>query len=432
MARVADLNGNGLPDVVAGARGALGLTFLNGTGGPYQIPARLGSHSALSLLTTGDFDGDLIGDTAFIEDDPVSPGVGVLAVAFGQRDGIPLPATRIAQMRGVTQLASYREMGLDAMMAASHDAGRGQQRGVLTLFDGNPDRLPFAPYTLVPFAAEGKLQDQVALGLAAGSFTARKSNDVVALGSFGRLNTWDLWLLPNAGDERQPPQRLVFESPADVFPVGGGDPEELHVSLAPGAADLDADGHDESLWLMPAHAPSSPEGVGEVVGCALLAYDLDAQAAHQRFRLDFPEHCSKPELLMQDLDGDQAVDLLLLLDEPSSGRRIRILWNDGQGGFSTDASSDINGPVSESSAEPLDLRALTVLPGAPPRRLAFVDASSLYVASAGSPRSYDHFLEVPGFTQAQAVTSLDVNADGVDELVVADAQGIWLLARRLK
>ena len=66
MAFVIDLNGNGLPDVIAATDGAPGLSFLSGNGGSFPVGARIATRGPVSFLTTGDFDGDLITDVAFV------------------------------------------------------------------------------------------------------------------------------------------------------------------------------------------------------------------------------------------------------------------------------------------------------------------------------------------------------------------------------
>lgn len=421
MAEIADLNGNGLPDIVAASAGFLGLTFLNGTGGPFQVPARLGSSGPLRFLTTGDFDGDLIGDVAFIESGPPRNPIDQLAVAFGARDGLPLPASHVAELSGVAQLNDHPQDGLDELFTASLEGPKGHAAARLTLFDGGPDRLPFAPYSLVSFSRDGQLQDQPALALVAGSFTSPSANDVVAMGTNQREGGWNLWLIPNIGQENQPPLLLtVDEAPEGVVPVSAGADGAPRLSVASVAADLEGDGFDEALWLMPQGS----------AGCVLLRYDIDggASEALARSQLVFDEPCPTPELAAADLNGDKRLDLLLLLGDPEGGpRRLEVLWNDTLGGFSLRDRSFI------ADAEQNDVRAFSVFP-APERRVAFVTSSALHVASPSSARgkAFDVVRDVTGFDDARAVTVTNPNADNVSDVVVADAEGLWLVGAKLR
>ncbi len=416
MAEIADLNGNTLPDIVAASVGVPGLTFLNGTGGPHQIPVRLSSRGPLRLLTTGDFDGDLVGDVAFLEGG-ARHEPDQLSIAFGARDGTPLPASRVAQLSGVEQLGDHHDLGLDTLFMSSRDVVDGRSLATLTLFDGNPDRLPIAPYSLVSFSQDGQLQDYPALALVVGGFTAQGSNDVVALSSHDAPSKWDLWLIPSLGADKQTPRPLSLDAPpVAAFPgIKRGDSVILTVASA--AADLEGDGFDEALLLM-------PQGLD---GCVLLRYDIDGDAsrASVKTQLAFDEPCVTPELVATDLDGDRDLDLVLLLGDPERApRRLQVLWNDGGGGFSLDDHTFI------SDAKHADVRAFSVFPD---RRVAFVTASALHVASAPfNHQSYDVVRDIKGFDDVRAVTVTDPNADEVSDVVVADAQGLWLVGAKLE
>src|SRR5207244_1162281 len=120
------------------------------------------------------------------------------------------------------------------------------------------------------------------------------------------------------------PPRLLAVSAADaravedVFPTL--DPAGQTLSAAGIAADLDADGVDEALWLMPV-----ADG-----GCALLVYDFDAAGAQAtlKSRLDLDAACATPQLAAARPSEKRAFDLLLLVGDPStSARRIELLYN---------------------------------------------------------------------------------------------------------
>ncbi len=412
MAEVADLNGNGRPDVIAASAGVAGLAFVNGSGSRYQVGATLPTEGPVQFLTTGDFDGDLINDVATAEASRSSEAPGYLVVAFGIRDTPPLPGKRIAELRDVEQLGILGEYGLDNLFVASNQSVNNEPYSTLTLFEGTPDRLPFAPYSLVNFYLESQLVDSSALAVVVGSFTAPGASDLVALGTVDPAQGWTQWLAPDIASGRHPPRLLEGEHPANILPTHGERADAV-LSVAGAAADLDGDGLDEALWLM-------PEGRD---GCALLVYDLAvrAGAAVQKDLLHFNEPCRTPELVAVDQDGDEHVDLMLLLGLP---QRLHVLWNDGQGGFSLENSSILSDLAGG------DIRAFSPFPGPKDTRIAFVSAAALHVASMGS--ADDSVREVASLEDAHSVVVLDPNGDGVSGIAIADAQGIRLFEAAFK
>ena len=423
MAEIADLNGNGRPDIVAAAAGAPGLTFLNGTDGPFQISAALATRGPVRFLAAGDYDGDLIGDVAFIEGGSPRSPTDQLAVAFGARDGVPLPAKRVAELSGVKQLSDHPQNGLDELFTSSLQGPRGRQVATFTLFDGGPDRLPFAPYSLVTFSQDGQLQDQAALALTVGAFTAAGASDVVVMGgNDDPKRVWDLWLIQGIGAQNQPPLLLTVDAPPKgAIPFTVLHDGSVRLSVASAAADLEGDGFDEALWLMPQGDKA----------CALLRYDIDGgkSEALARSQLLFDEPCATPELSAADLNADKRLDLLLLLGNPEvAPRRLQVLWNDGHGGFSLDDRSFI------SDAEN-DVRAFSVFPDLNRRfrRVAFVTSSALHVTSwSRTGLGFDVVRDFAPFDDARAVSVLDPNTDNNTDLVVADAEGLWLVGAKLR
>jgi hypothetical protein len=421
LARVEDLNGNELPDVIAATEGAPGLSFLSGTGGPYPVPARLGTQGPVRLLATGDYDGDLIADIALVESGPPKHPSDSLAVAYGSRDRVPLAPLRIAELAGVEQLGSQRDASVDDIFTASSEVVDGEQRSTFTLFGGTSDRLPFAPYTLVNFAKDGSLLDWSAEALLVGSFTGRGTSDVVALGTHDLEKGWNQWLIPDIGSSKTPPLQLG-DGPSELGPytkerIG------VRLSVASVAADLDHDGVDEAVWLMP-RGPSA---------CSLLinAVKYDAVNASGEMivesQVDFDEPCATPELTASDLNQNGATHLLALMGDPAIGpRRLEIFWNDGAGGFSADARSVVG------SAKQ-DIRAFSVFP-APYPRIAFVTESSLLLATTSSDaRQFDDLRQIKTtFDDARSVVVTDPNGDGIPDIVVADAEGLWLLGAQLR
>ncbi len=454
MAVMTDLDANGLPDVIAGTEGAPGLTFLSGTATFRQVVTRLPTQGPVHLLSTGDFDGDRVDDVAFVQGGPQQNGADTLAIAFGRRDAVPEAGRVIAELASVQQLASADQAGIDSIFVVSRDRLRGVTRSKFTLFDGSPDRLPFAPYSLVTFSLDGSLNDSLARVLAAGSFTASGANDLVVIAGDQAakpedqdVTKWSLWVVPDIGGGQEPPRRLVLDTvPPEAVPVTinaqGG-----QLSATAAAADLEGDGFDEALLLMPRWDLNQQDLRQAAVGCVLLIYDIDgaANTAISKGVIQFDEQCPSPELSTVDLDGDDAPDLLLLLGDPErQARRLEILWNDGKGGFSADDHSTI------AAENGRDIRAFSVFPAvkleddgclAAPR-LALVTDQNLQLASRtvdvgrrcrqSGRGDFDHLVAVQEFTDAHSVVVTDPNGDGIPDIAVADAAGIWLVGAQLR
>jgi hypothetical protein len=413
MAEVADLNGNGLADVIAATQGAPGLSFMNGTGGAYLVGASLPSDGPLRFLATGDFDGDLISDVAYVESGPPTEGSDFLSVAFGTRDTPPLRGKRVAALKNVEQLGTHGELGLETLFVAANEMLDGRPFSTLTMFDGDADRLPFAPYTLVTFLVDGSIQDSAATALVVGSFRSPDSHDLLAVGMESPRSDWTQWLAQDIASGQHPPRLLDGGHPEGILPVKvEGDDVRLAVSGA--TADLDRDGLDEALWLMPEGADS----------CALLIFGIDVRrgATQQKGVVHFAEPCEDPELASADLDRDGAPDILLLIGE--APRRLQLLWNDGIGRFALENSDAVLTPAAQ------DVRAFSVFPDL--QRIAVVTDGGLHVVSPSAERQFDRVSDVHELNDARAVVVFDPNGDQISEIAVADAEGIRLFEARLE
>jgi hypothetical protein len=413
---VADLNGNGLSDVIAATDGAPGLSFLSGNAGPFPVGAHIATRGSVSFLSTGDFDGDLIGDVAYVEGS--SSGTDLLAISYGARDQVPLEPLRVAELRGVQQLGRQRDAGLDDVFMASTERDNGKLRGKFTLFGGDASRLPFAPYTLVTFANDGELEDNFCPALMVGSFTNPGQLDVLAIGSKNLRQSWNQWLLSDIGSGKTLPQPLDGMLLDGVRPITQ-EPIGVRLSVAGAAADLDGDGIDEALWLMP-ESPSA---------CTLLSYQVDAaqKKVSLQGRLTFEEPCVLPELVAEDLNDDQRPELVLSLgDAEHVASSLQILWNDGSGAFSLEDRSFVRAPDGQG------VRSFSLFPTLP-RRLAFVTDAALFTAAPGADVRTWPVKPGPGvFEGARSVVASDPNGDGFPDLVVADAGGLWLLEAELR
>lgn len=414
---VGDLNANGFPDIIAATEGEDGLSFVNGSGGPFALGSSITTRGPVRFLTTGDFDGDLIGDIAYVEGG-ITGGSDLLTMAYGARDGLPLQPVRVAEVANVEQLGRQRALGVDDVFTTSSDWVGGRSRGKYTLFAGDTSRLPFAPYSLVNFNAKTVI-DEVAPALMLGHFVSPAQDDVLALGATNTVEPWDLWLLPNIVAGNDPPRLLA---PARAARPTGFTTQERNgprLSVAGVAADLDGNGLDEALWLMPA-----PDGT-----CSLLVYSVNARAERasleSQLMLDRP--CGSPQLLTRDLNTDGRTDLILLIgDGVSAPRSLQILWNDGDG-FSLDERSFVTPPDDQ------EVRAFALFPN-DAVKLGLVTDTDAFTATTREDSRAWIVTRLPGpqLEDARSIVVTDPNGDGFWDIVVADASGLWLSKAELK
>jgi hypothetical protein len=427
VARIADVNANGLPDVMAASNLESGIAFFNGTREPYQIGSIIATGGPVSHLAVDDFDGDLVSDIAFTRRRPITPGSTDLVMAFGELSGAPESVVQVAQVRAqVEEIVPFHEMGIGSMLMSWNTGGGKDVQAEATLLQGSSDRLPFAPRALVSFGYDGNLSQAFALTLCVGALTKQGQSDGLALG----LETYDeqgqpaerlrFWLLADMGVTDAPPRRVLPKGfPPERRPVRR-DGAEISILTAAVAGDFDGDGRDESVWVMP-----------EGAGCVLAHYVVDAAGPTitETQALHFSEPCPAPRVEKADLDGDEALDLLLSIgDESVAPRKLQLLWNDGTGRFSLDDRTLV--------APAGSVRGFHAYGGSmdDPARLAVVTDRALYRVTTplGARRRYETVTELVPLLDGRSVVVTDHNGDNLPDMVASDQRGIFLLEAQLK
>ena len=234
-------------------------------------------------------------------------------------------------------------------------------------------------------------------------------------------DVWSLWVVPEIAGGQTPPINLIAQTPAGVFPrwprSSISQPEPLgRISVAGVAADLDNDGRDEAIWMMPEND----------TGCALLFYRIDAasKSAELLQHLSIDEPCVAPELAVGDV-GEGPLPELLLSTGQIGARGLRILWNDGVAPLSLENSTSVSVPGDA------DVRGFSIFPGKP--RIAYVTESAVYqVSTRTDGRVYDNVERLQKFNDARSVVVTDPNGDSFLDIVVADARGLWMLKAALQ
>jgi hypothetical protein len=425
VARIDDFNGDGNPDIVAASDHGPGMTFYAGTGTRFVIASPIEARSSVSLMTIDDFDGDQIRDIAFVEHNPARPEQDALRIAFGQRGATPQAPVQVAQLAQAEQLSAFHDGGIGNLMVASSEGTGAARRGLLTLLVGSPDRLPFAPFDLVSFVQDGDLTTNAAVELAHGAFTAPGADDVVAIAT----PTDDVpftprfWLVPGIDAGKDQSLRLEGELPKPLS-AGRGIGPAVQAHVAASSADLDGDARDEALWLMPAD---------EGAHCGLFTFGVEADPEHPRLTqpttLLLERACATPTLSVRDLDGDKRPDVLVALGAQGEDGELRVLWNDGFGHFDASNASSI-----ELEPGTGEVRAFASFAGKQPSLALMTDSGLWRVApSAEGKRAFSQPAErIARLARGSAVTVLDLDGDGLEDIVGSDANGLWFWKARLE
>ena len=421
-AQIADLNNNGLPDVVAASNAGLDIDFFNGTGTQYLTAFSIPTNGPVQRLAVGDFDGDLINDLAFVETAASDREPDALRIAFGNVAGMPEVPSQIAQVTGVEQLSTFNEHSIDNLAVASFETLPTGPSGALAFLAGSGDRLPFAPFQLTSFASDGSVQGSAAVALAAGSFTAANQGDVIALASLDPIgNPLQLWLLPSVDQPGTLPVRLNLELDSRLVPVRGAG-FDLQISAVSAVGDVDGDGRDEAVFAVPADGAQACGVV--IVGTS----DPRSSNVEARSTVYLDEPCTGAQLMSVDADRDGSVDIALLTGAPGEDhRRLLVLWNKGQGNFASDTVSAVNGPDDSPQG-------FAYLPANSASAAAFFYVTDQAIVRAGNETG-DRQFETPRvlfpIERGSGIVAADVNGDGVTDLAIATSGNLTVMKAQL-
>jgi len=435
---IADVNGDGQLDAIAATRESPGIDLFLGTGSERQNPFLISTPHAVDHLSVGDFDADGIFDLAF-----VMPGRGTanddqISVAYGDRTGAPETPIPVAHAAGISQLVPTVDNPFDTradLLVVSDETGDGSQRSsTVSILIGSADRgLFFSPVVLSTFSMDGSLSEAASVSVAAGHFVDASQLDAIAVAVLGLDSDsptddlpGSLWLLPAFTSGQSSPRRLEWDF-AELKPVLPHPIErELAVRLA--ATDLDGDGLDEVILAAP---------IDNKTHCLLSWASVTGAGTRQGQlrKLLFEEHCDlEPPLAVRDVDGDGAIDITILTGLPNEGR-IRVLWNDGYGGFSEENSTTVANDAGfihaftffrATAASPLELAYTTVT------ELHLLESLGTHRAFVERSRTSEDQDWLPNFTLATGITAADVNGDSVTDLVVADSGAVRVLPAELE
>jgi hypothetical protein len=195
-----------------------------------------------------------------------------------------------------------------------------------------------------------------------------------------------------------------------------------------GAGNLDGSGVDELVFA----AASEDRARCRV---SIVHVNPDAEAPlESTLALSLPLPCSQArggQLAIEDLDGDSALDLVLLTGFVGGERALRVYWNDGSGRFSEDESSDLardgDQPMAFTFYRPTAGDRLRFAYVTPDRLRVFQTRSHARGFEAASGVSGDVDLE-----NATGVAAGDVDGDRIADLIVAESGNIVVFRAQLK
>jgi hypothetical protein len=420
-AKIADLNANGKLDVVAGSRGRLGIDFFNGTGAQHLTDFSIPTDRPVAHLAVADFDGDLISDLAFVESAASDDDRDAVMVAFGQLSGPPLFPKPIARVARPEKLSAFTESARGNLIVSSAETVDGAEGGALTLLIGSGDRIPYASLGLSTISAEGVLTNNSSIGLSMGALTAPHQHDLVAL-AINDLTThdWQVWLIPSFDKPESRPRQLDWKLDPDLLPASVTANDAV-LSWAGASGDVDHDDRDEVVWAMPYvdNEHCALVVIGAVPGTATLGV---------RTTIHLDESCVRSQLMLADADGDGRLDIALLTGSPTTAtRKLLVLWNEGEGRFSSGRLALLN-PVADSP------QAFAFLSTIPQRAAAFayVTDDSVVIIESTERRQFAVPRVLASIAHGSGITFADVNGDKADDLVVAASGNLFLLKAGLR
>jgi hypothetical protein len=413
---VADFNGNGLADVIAGSSTDLDLDFLNGTGSVNMNPFTVATTGTVTELAAGDIDGDLVLDAVIALSSPSA--ADALAIAFGEVGGAPLTPSVIGSFGRVEQTATLRPGGgVDAISVIYRSVDPNDQTEQIALLAGSGERLPLAPFSLVVGSTSA-----VPFNVAAGSFTHGSNVDVVSLAGDspsavnGQFSSFRFWLLPASAAVSF--SRPVFTDAIsmDLHPVTLGASQRATAIMTSG--DVDGDGASDVVAVMP-YTMDPMESALVVATAKSDGNGGFTLAAASPIQLPFATAIDG-EIALDDVDGDGALDLVLLTGQGTT-RQVLVMWNDGKGGFAP-ASSLV---VSATTDVPTDF-GFAHVDTSGRAALVYVTHKSLVVARATDRTNVARTVVDATLGYATGVAGGDIDGDGVDDIAVADTPSLVL------
>ncbi|MEO8800288.1 MAG: VCBS repeat-containing protein, partial [Polyangiaceae bacterium] len=465
-ARIADFDGDGTPDVIAGSNGRVDIYRASGNDIAKLTAAHYAIEGTASDFAVGDYDGDRAPDIAFRADH--GDGTADLIVMWGKHLGMPddpVIVGRFGDIRSIRTGIIESNFGKDDAVSDIGVVLRSPE-GVfsVSVLAGATNRQLQAPFFLQKPIVGTTTSVASPLGFAVGQLSIDDRHlDLVAETIIGRDagtdagpgEAFDVHLAvaesSGAAQLSSDPSLLKFTDRLDTFQSSASACETpfcdvpaadwTRISLV--TVDLDdsedtVGAVDEVVGIAPAIANGNPAHDAIAHGVFFWAkYDGSSWNIESTVPLgSLPAQARKAigEVRRADVDGDGLVDVLVLSDGPS-GTTLSAYINRGDGRLPTTATpitlpapSGPPGPGHIISFAPVEAD------GAPGKELALLtDSGGVYLAKAtasgaaflvtGPLCNGDVIGSCDGSTRAsissgKAIAAVDVDGDGLQDLVV--------------
>jgi hypothetical protein len=430
-ALIADFNANGAPDFVGVSNRNLNIDFLNGTATPRVNPFVIPTAFPIEHLAVADLDGDLVNDLAFTQAGAPDQPLG-LAVAFGNRMGAPSLPMIAARLPNIRQIGSFgQSTGTTThRMFATYEQidDSGDTGSAVAWLEASGARDFINALELTSFAANGSLEGDAGVGVITGAFVQPGRVDalVLALGSnIDQERSPNMWLLQDLRGRRSRPEDLGWSFDPSLTPLFGLEIKSRvpRLAFSTAAGDFDGDGLDEFVIAAPDQAAEH---------CLLSRAHIMSDAESAKLVAQAPiwlePRCTgESRLGVHDLDEDGAAEIVLLTGDSQGPRRLSVFWNDGGGDISAESESVLAGEDENPQAFAV-FRATSQSP----LTFAYLTSSALRLLRV-SGRELVAVEEQPelGFERGSSLVATDIDGDGIEDLVAADAGNIRVLMAEL-
>jgi hypothetical protein len=338
-ASIADFNGNGFGDVVAGSSDpkSTGLDFFNGTATGYN-PTFISTGAPVGNFATGDFDGDLLPDLAFgsLADsaygkDNMKRGDG-LHVLFGKPLSYPDTVLDYGVAPHFVQIQptnAYDGDTIDDLYFVSAVDDSGHELDSIAELSGRADRLLVAPLRPTIGNADALL---TTVGVAQGDFDGDGHGDLAAVGnSAGKEDAFVVLIRMTDSallDSFKSTPLLGFKAPSDP---------NMQVPSLPDAKDAPWRQRAADLSLVSARLRES--GAADdliLVGDKYVRLFTVTDKAFGDPAIVTLQSPIAPRLrvLASDVDSDHHIDLVV-----PHADGLEVLWGRGDGSFENESST---------------------------------------------------------------------------------------------